>query len=237
MGVSHTVFMSFKEGADEALIQEFWDKLDEFPSKKPGLRRWISGKPGNYYPISSEDYDLAFSVEVDSPAAMVDYAKHPFHMDAAALMGPIIEDVLVVDFEFTAVQQSAIAYKAPREGDDNVAIAHVTCLAFKDDASEEDIEAFTLALDRFPRQKPFIRRWILGIPGPYYGSATDRFDLVFIAEVDSIEAMEEYARHPYHTEVVGPMLGPIMKDVLVVDYAYSRVIESAVDYAQIIPYR
>jgi len=49
--------------------------------------------------------------------------------------------------------------------------------------------------------------------------------------------MEEYARHPYHTEVVGPMLGPIMKDVLVVDYAYSRVIESAVDYAQIIPYR
>ena len=81
------------------------------PSKKPGLRRWISGKPGNYYPISSEDYDLAFSVEVDSPAAMVDYARHPFHMDAAALMGPIIEDVLVVDFEFTAVQQSAIAYR------------------------------------------------------------------------------------------------------------------------------
>ena len=124
-------------------------------------------------------------------------------MVAAALMGPIIENVLVMDFEFTSIQQSAVAYRPPREGDDDVAIAHVTMLAFKDDASEEDIEEFTLALDRFPRQKPFIRRWILGKPGPYYGSATDRFDLAFIAEVDSIEAMEAYAAHPYHTEVVG----------------------------------
>ncbi|HCV00744.1 MAG TPA: hypothetical protein DGL25_06030 [Dehalococcoidia bacterium] len=237
MGVSHSVFLSFKEGAPEQAIQEFWDKLDEFPGKKPGLRHWISGKPGNYYPISSDHYDLAFSVEVDSPAAMIDYAQHPFHMEAAALMGPIVEDVLVLDFEFTSIQQSAVTYRPPREGDDDVAIAHVTMLAFNDDASDKDIEEFTLALDRFPRQKPFIRRWILGKPGPYYGSATDRFDLAFIAEVDSIEAMEAYAGHPYHTEVVGPMLGPIMKDVLVVDFAFSRVIESAVDYAQIIPYR
>ena len=237
MGVSHFVFLRFKEGAAEDAIQEFWDKLDEFPAQKPGLRHWISGKPGPYYPIASDQYGLAFSVEVDSPAAMVDYAKHPFHGDAAALMGPIVEDYLVLDFEFTAVQHSAVLNSPPRAGDDDVAIAHITMLAFNDDASEEDVEAFTLALDRFPRHKPFIRRWILGKPGPFYPSATDRFDLAFVAYVDSIEAMEAYAAHPFHTEVVGPMLGPIMKDVLVVDVAYSRVIESAVDYAQIIPYR
>ena len=237
MGVSHSVFLRFKNDAPDKAIQEFWDKLDEFPAQKPGLRHWISGKPGPYYPIASDHYGLAFSVEVDSPAAMVEYARHPFHRDAAALMGPIVEDYLVLDFEFTAIQHSAVLNSPPRTDDDSVAIAHVTMLAFNDDASEEDVESFTLALDRFPRQKPFIRRWILGKPGPYYPSATDKYDLAFIAYVDSIEAMEEYAAHPYHTEIVGPMLGPIMKDVLVVDFAYSRVIESAVDYAQIIPYR
>ena len=50
MGVSHSVFLSFKEGADEDAIQEFWDKLDEFPTMKPGLRHWISGKPGTTTP-------------------------------------------------------------------------------------------------------------------------------------------------------------------------------------------
>jgi hypothetical protein len=237
MGVSHSVFLRFKPDAPADAIQAFWDKLDEFPAHKPGLRRWISGKPGAYYPISSEGYGLAFSCEVDSPAAMVDYARHPFHGEAAQLMGPIVDDYLVLDFEFTAIQQSAIAYKQPRTGDDNVAIAHATMIAFKDDAKPEDVEAFTLALDRFPREKPFIRRWILGKTGPFYPSATDKYDLAFIAEVDSIEAMKEYAAHPYHTQKVGPMLGPIMKDVLVVDFAYSRVLESATSYAQVIPYR
>ena len=50
MGVSHTVFMSFKEGADEALIQEFWDKLDEFPIEEAGAAPLDLGEAGELLP-------------------------------------------------------------------------------------------------------------------------------------------------------------------------------------------
>jgi hypothetical protein len=237
MGVSHSVFLKFKEGAPADAIQEFMDRLDEFPANKPGIRRWISGRTGPYYPIASDRFSHAFICEVDSPAAMVDYARHPFHRVAASLMGPIVEEVLVLDFEFKAVQQSAVFNAAPRAGDPDVAVAHVVMLGFKPDAAPEDVERFTRALDQFPREKPSIRRWTLGKTGPFYPSATDQYQLAFVAEVDSIAAMEMYAKHPYHTQVVSPLLMPIMEKVLVVDIAYSRVLQSAHDYFQVVPYR
>jgi hypothetical protein len=235
MGISHSAFLRFKPDASEEALQALWDKLDEFPANKPGIRRWISGKPGPYYPSASDYYQFGFTCELDSATVMPAFHGHPFHAQAGALMGPVVDDYIVLNYEFTAVQQSAVVHKPPREGDPAVAVAHVVMLKFKEEVSDETLEEFRLALDLFPREKSYIRRWTVGKTVQLYPGATDRFDLAFIAEVDSIEAMEEYAAHPFHTEIVGPMLVPIMEDVLVVDYTYSRVLQSATDYAQIIP--
>ncbi|MBI4299649.1 MAG: Dabb family protein [Chloroflexi bacterium] len=233
--MSHSVFVAFKPGAPEPAIQEFIDALDEFPANKPGLRRWISGKTGPYYPSASKEFTHAFCCEVDSPQAMLDYASHPFHREAAKHMGPIVDHYLVLDFEYTRVQQSAVVHQV--SGDGQQAVAHVVMLKFKEEVPAEQVQEFITLLDRFPREKPHIRRWISGKTGPFYPSATKDYTYAFIAEVDSIEAMKEYAVHPYHRDVVGPKLGPIMEKVLVVDFAFSRVMQSAQDYFQVVRYR
>ena len=238
MGVSHSVFLSFKEGADEDAIQEFWDKLDEFPTMKPGAASLDLGEARGLLPhlqrrvpprllggggLARGDGRLR-EAPVPHGGGGADGSDHRgrardglrVHLDpaergrlpSAARGGRRCRHRARDD---AGLQGRREARRTSRSSRSRSTASPVRSRS--SGAGSWGSRGRTTAQRQIGSTSPSSQRWTRS------------------------RRWRAYAAHPYHTEVVGPMLGPIMKDVLVVDFAFSRVIESAVDYAQIIPYR
>lgn len=93
----HVVLFSFKETATAAEVQQVEDafanlavEIDEIIDFEWGL----NNSPENI----NKGFTHCFFVTFESEEARDQYLVHPKHKEFGALVGPVIEDVLVVDY-------------------------------------------------------------------------------------------------------------------------------------------
>ena len=90
-------------------------------------------------------------------------------------------------------------------------IVHVVCFKFRD---EGDIGRVAELLEALPPKVPVIRRLEVGrdvIRSPR------SYDLVLTVEVDDLDDLDTYRRHPDHV-AVGTVISELTTGVTVVDY-------------------
>jgi len=95
-------------------------------------------------------------------------------------------------------------------------LKHVVLFKFKDSASSEDIAKAEEAFVSLPTKIPEIRGFEWGINNSPEG-LDKGFTHCFFLTFDSEEDRAVYLPHPDH-KAFGGLLGPILEDVLVVDY-------------------
>lgn len=81
MAVKHTVLFSFKEGTNEALVQEAITNLNRLPSIIPEVQKWEIAEDLGKREGSFRFALLATFADMD---AMERYLKHPEHEGAVA---------------------------------------------------------------------------------------------------------------------------------------------------------
>ena len=93
----HVVLFKFKSEASEAQIREVTEAFLSLPAKIPeihGMEWGLNNSPEGLNKELTHCFMLTFRTEKDRDA----YLPHPQHLAFTDLAGPIIEDVLVVDY-------------------------------------------------------------------------------------------------------------------------------------------
>lgn len=94
-------------------------------------------------------------------------------------------------------------------------IEHLVLLKMKPDASAEEAEKMITGLKSLPQSIPAIREFTCG------RNTSDRsqgFTHGLLVRFESAADLEAYVAHPEHKRVVDECLGPVLDDVIVVDY-------------------
>ena len=78
-------------------------------------------------------------------------------------------------------------------------ISHIALFRFKEDVSDEAIQAFADALDAMVPKVPQLRAYEHGRD---LGATDGTYDYYVIAGVDSVEDYRDYAAHPAHVHVI-----------------------------------
>ena len=97
--IEHIVLLKLKAGVTEAQTQALADGLDKLKQVVPGMLEVSAG-----YNNSSEGKDAGFAygfiVKFSDAAARDGYVSHPEHQELAkTLVRPIVDDVIVFDYE------------------------------------------------------------------------------------------------------------------------------------------
>ena len=95
---------------------------------------------------------------------------------------------------------------------------HVLMMRFRDDASEEQIEAFFDGLASMPKRIDQIRCYDFG---PDLGLGSSNFDMALIADFDSEDDWHSYDAHPHHQAFVAKDVVPIVAEAVRVQYEVS----------------
>ncbi|MCG2461768.1 Dabb family protein [Flavobacteriaceae bacterium F89] len=93
----HVVLFKFKDGASEDKIKAIEDAFKALPSKIPQIAslEWgLNNSPEGLNKGFTHCYFLTFKSEADRAI----YLPHPDHKAFGKLLGPYLEDVLVVDY-------------------------------------------------------------------------------------------------------------------------------------------
>ncbi|MDE7407835.1 MAG: Dabb family protein, partial [Muribaculaceae bacterium] len=96
--VKHIVAFKLKGTADErkAAASKFKDALMALPEQIDVLQSMEVGLNEN----PTEDWDVVLTAVVPTMADVAVYAKHPAHVAAASIVGPLKESRACVDYEF-----------------------------------------------------------------------------------------------------------------------------------------
>ena len=93
----HVVFFSFKEGTSEAEIKTVVDAFRDLQNKIPGIESFEWGVNSSPEGIN-KGLTHAFTLTFLSNEARDAYLPHPDHKAFGAILGPFLEDVMVVDY-------------------------------------------------------------------------------------------------------------------------------------------
>lgn len=93
----HVVFFSFKEGTSEAEIKIVVDAFRDLQNKIPGIESFEWGVNSSPEGIN-KGLTHAFTLTFLSNEARDAYLPHPDHKAFGAILGPFLEDVMVVDY-------------------------------------------------------------------------------------------------------------------------------------------
>ena len=97
--IEHIVLLKLKEGVTEAQTQEMLDGLKKLKEVVPGILE-VSGGYNNNPEGKSAGFTYGFIVRFRDVAARDGYVPHPEHQKLAkTLVRPIVDDVLVFDYE------------------------------------------------------------------------------------------------------------------------------------------
>ncbi|HSU68742.1 MAG TPA: Dabb family protein [Tepidisphaeraceae bacterium] len=97
----HVVSFKFKESATKAQIKEVEDAFAALPTKIPTIRSFAGGvdvSPEKRSKGFTHCWVLTFATEKDRDG----YINDPAHKAFGKLVGPVVEDVFVIDFWSTA---------------------------------------------------------------------------------------------------------------------------------------
>ena len=93
----HVVAFKFKSSASKAQIQEVVDAFRALPKKIPAIQSFDWGtniSPEKHDKGFTHGFTLSFKSEKDRD----DYLVHPDHKAFGKIVGPVLEDVFVIDY-------------------------------------------------------------------------------------------------------------------------------------------
>ena len=93
----HVVLFKFKENADPVAIKKAEDAFKELSSKIPEIKGFEWGLNNSPEGLNKE-FTHCYLLTFDSEEGRAVYLPHPDHKAFGALLGDILEDVLVVDY-------------------------------------------------------------------------------------------------------------------------------------------
>lgn len=93
----HVVLFKFKESATEADIKSVEEAFTALPSKIPQIKGYEWGTNNSPEGLD-KGFTHCFFLTFDSEEDRAIYLPHPDHKAFGALLGPHLEDVLVVDY-------------------------------------------------------------------------------------------------------------------------------------------
>jgi len=93
----HVVCFKFKEGATDKQLEAIIDAFGDLRKKIPSIKRFEWGTNN-----SPEKHDKGFThcfiLSFDSEEGRAAYLPHEDHKAFGALLGPVLDDVFVIDF-------------------------------------------------------------------------------------------------------------------------------------------
>ena len=93
----HVVAFKFKESASKEDIKKVEDAFADLKNKITTIRKYehgINNSPENHNKGCTHAFILTFTSEKDRD----DYLVHPAHKEFGKLVGPLLDDVFVIDF-------------------------------------------------------------------------------------------------------------------------------------------
>jgi hypothetical protein len=95
--LNHVVLIKFKAGATEGQIKAVEQAFAELKQKVPGVTSLHWGT--NVSPEKkNKGFTHAFVLTFSSDKDRDTYLNHPAHKDFGKVLGPVLDDVLVIDF-------------------------------------------------------------------------------------------------------------------------------------------
>ena len=96
--VKHIGLVKFKEGTPDDQIQNVFDRILDITESIAGIEDYVSG-PNSSPEGLNQGYTHAFIMTFTDAAARDAYLPHPEHERVKALIMPVVDSLLVVDFE------------------------------------------------------------------------------------------------------------------------------------------
>jgi hypothetical protein len=96
--VKHIVLLKFKEGTTEEQINKFFEDVLDLSESVPGIDDYVSGANSSAEGLS-QGLTHGFIMTFSDAAARDAYLVHPEHERFKAASFPLVETVIVFDFE------------------------------------------------------------------------------------------------------------------------------------------
>ena len=96
--VKYISLVKFKEGTAEDQIQTVFDTILDITESVPGIEDYVSGPNASPEGLS-HGYSHALVMTFADAAARDAYLAHPEHQRVKALIEPVVDSLLVFDFE------------------------------------------------------------------------------------------------------------------------------------------
>ncbi|HEX2475074.1 MAG TPA: Dabb family protein [Lacipirellulaceae bacterium] len=200
----HAVFFTFKDSSSKEDVDRVVDAFRALPSKIKEIREMQLGENIGR-PELSGDLTHCFLLTFDDEQGRAVYLPHPDHKAFGGALRPHLDKVFVIDY-----------WGNPQKGATEKQLKHAAFFKFREDASEEDIQAVEKALADLPSKIDVIRAFEWGknnSPETHDQGFTHCFMFTF----DSEDALREYATHEAHLAAV-QVLRPKIEEVRVLDF-------------------
>ncbi len=200
----HAVFFKFKDSSSEEDVERVVDAFRELPSKIKEIRELQLGENIGR-PELSGGLTHCFLLTFDNEDGRAVYLPHPDHKAFGGALRPHLEKVFVIDY-----------WGRPEKAGTEKELKHAVFFKFREDASEEDIQAIENALAELPSKIDVIRAFEWGknnSPEKHDQGFTHCFMFTF----DSEDALREYAAHEAHLAAV-QVLRPKVEEARVLDF-------------------
>lgn len=96
--VKHTGLIKFKEGTSEEQISNLFEQMLDLSENVEGLEDYVSG-PNSSPEGLNQGFSHGFIMTFTDAAARDAYLPHPEHQKFKDMALPLIESVVIVDFE------------------------------------------------------------------------------------------------------------------------------------------
>jgi hypothetical protein len=96
--VKHIGLVKFKEGTSDEQIKTIFDSILDITETIPGIEDYVSG-PNSSPEGLNQGYTHALVMTFSDPAARDAYLPHPEHERVKTLLMPVVESLLIFDFE------------------------------------------------------------------------------------------------------------------------------------------
>jgi hypothetical protein len=205
----HAVFFKFKGSSSEEDVDRVVDAFRALPSKIKEIREMQLGENIGR-PELSGDLTHCFLLTFDDEDGRAAYLPHPDHKAFGGALGPHLDKVFVIDY-----------WGRPEKTSTEKQLKHAVFFKFREDASEEDIQAVETALADLPSKIDVIRAFEWGknnSPETHDQGFTHCFMFTF----DSEDALREYAGHDAHMAAV-QVLRPKIEEARVLDFLAEEV--------------
>ena len=97
--IEHIVLLKLKDGVSEDKMKALLAGLNDLKKVIPGMLE-VSGGYNNSIEGKANGFNYGFIVKFKDSASRDGYVPHPEHIKLAqTLVGPIVDDVIVLDYE------------------------------------------------------------------------------------------------------------------------------------------